>query len=47
MSTAAAPAVPAETADVPPKSGKKKKLIIILAVVLMLPWPVAAEPCTG
>ena len=36
MSTAAAPAVPAETADVPPKSGKKKKLIIILAAVLML-----------
>ena len=36
MSTAAAPAVPAETADVPPKSGKKKKLIVILAAVLVL-----------
>ena len=36
MSTAAAPAVPAETADAPPKSGKKKKLIIILAAVLVL-----------
>ena len=33
MSTAAAPA---ETADVPPQSGKKKKLIIILAAVLVL-----------
>ncbi len=36
MSTAAAPAVPAETADVPAKSGKKKKLIIIVAAVLVL-----------